>query len=253
MDEGDESQYEYVTQIISDIKTSFQNDGNLAFQYVPGNHDLCKNGSGVTLDKFNEFIQANYVNYQFTTNKVIIQDYKDISIILANSVSHGDITYSSIPVNELKIALQNTCNPFIVITHHSLFGDNNDDVSMIRNSSEISALMQTDNFVGFLHGHTHGYKNIMIENCRLIGVGPFIKDIPNVPNQFNLIKIYEGKIFSIYNYTYRTDYCVDGHFDKKLYSKAEHKFTIAQAHMVYGKTLLEMLNTTVTYTICMLV
>ena len=140
VDMGDASQFDRAAQIISEIKSAFQNDGDLTFQFVPGNHDLCSDEKN--LSAFNDFIQSYNINYSFDRSRVIVQDYPELSLILVSSVSHHDIQYGSIPVPELEREIRSTAKPFIVLTHHSLLSDNNNDTSMIRNSSGLSNLMQ---------------------------------------------------------------------------------------------------------------
>lgn len=179
---------------------------NISFEFIPGNHDLCPEAGGMlSTKKFNKYIKK-YVGYSFSKrNSIHIKDYDDITLVLAASVCHLDHKYGYINMTHLANRISHLGKPYLVMTHHALFGDNDDDVSTIRNSNALASLMKSECFVGFLHGHTHGYKNIEIEKCRIIGVGPFLKDVPNINNQFNLIDIHKGQICLVNNFFYRED------------------------------------------------
>lgn len=93
-----------------------------------------------------------------------------------------------------------------------------DDSSSIRNSYEFVDLITKYNVIALLHGHTHGYSNILIgENCRIIGTGPLLKEIIDIPNQFNIVEIVASNINKIDNFSYRKD-THDFH-ERELYKK----------------------------------
>lgn len=194
-----------LSPILESICISFH-EYKISFEFIPGNHDLCPEASGtLSTKKFNKYIKK-YVDYGFTkSNSIHVKEYDDITLILAGSVCHLDHKYGYVNMAQLENKINHLNNPYLVMTHHALLGDNDSDISPIRNSNALASLMKSESFVGFLHGHTHGYKNIKIEKSQIIGVGPFLKDVPNINNQFNLIDIHKGQICQIDNFYYRED------------------------------------------------
>jgi hypothetical protein len=96
--------------------------------------------------------------------------------------------------------------PTLVLTHHSFFNDSSTANSAIRNAYGVFSAIENKNIIGILHGHTHGYKDIIIGNkCRLVGVAPFLEQIPGINNQANLISVYPSGIRKIVNYRYQAD------------------------------------------------
>ncbi len=191
-----------ILEYICDAFTGY----TFSFEFIPGNHDICPEFDGsLSTCKFNNYIKK-YVVYDFTpTNTVHIKEYDDIALVLLSSVCHFDHKYGSISIEQLKSKIEHFHKPYLVMTHHALLGDNEKDISPIRNSNALATLMKSNYFIGFLHGHTHGYKNIKVEQCLIIGVGPFLKDVPNINNQFNFIDVHNGQIFQVDNFFYRED------------------------------------------------
>ena len=57
-----------------------------------------------------------------------------------------------------------------------------------------------------LHGHIHGYSNILVGNqCRFVGVGSIFKHIHNCNNQFNFVDIKLKRIEKITNFRFNKD------------------------------------------------
>lgn len=55
--------------------------------------------------------------------------------------------------------------------HHTFLSENHDDVYAIRNGYDVFNFVDNAHVIGVLHGHTHGYKDIVVgKQCRLIGV-----------------------------------------------------------------------------------
>ena len=227
IDKGKPENYKVLGQVLEHFFALFKSTGfNYSVEFLPGNHDLCKNADGeLTLERYNEFI-GKYVGYTYcpgasltprahtpcTGESVHLRVYEDAALLLVSTVSHSEHTYGSIDfaqlenrIDLLKDENERLNKPFLVVAHHALISAGNEDGSPIRNAATLAKLMGEEHFIGFLHGHTHGYKNITIEKCRIIGTGPFFKDISNINNQFNLLDIREGIIHSIDNYRYYAD------------------------------------------------
>ena len=96
--------------------------------------------------------------------------------------------------------------PSLVVMHHTLLSRYSDDRSAISNAYKFLDILENSNVIGVLHGHTHGYSNILVgENCRIIGVGSLFTYIPNCNNQFNIIDVKLGKVERVINYRYNFD------------------------------------------------
>ena len=170
--------------------------------FVPGNHDLCAN----SFDKFQSFIKQYNSKINFVSENVILYEGSEINYVLVNSCYHKNYQYGSIDIEALKKIIIKTCKPSLLVMHHTLLSRYSDDRSAISNAYKFLAALENSNVIGVLHGHTHGYSNILIgESCRIIGVGSLFAYIPNCNNQFNIIDIELGKIERITNYRYNFD------------------------------------------------
>ncbi|WBW95256.1 metallophosphoesterase family protein [Oceanirhabdus sp. W0125-5] len=189
---------EDVLNYISEIFKSFK----LRIEFVPGNHDIHQG----SFDEFNDLISKyNNGEYCFNNdNTGILRNYDDFDILLINSVFHCNREYGKVDLKCLD-KLDNY-KPTIIVLHHTFLSENDNDSSAIRNAYRFFEKIEGKNIIAMLHGHTHGYKDIKIGNkCYVVGVGPFIKPIENVNNQFNLIELNGNWIQKISNYRYNAD------------------------------------------------
>lgn len=171
-------------------------------EFVPGNHDIHKK----SFEKFNDLISKyNNKKYSFTEDETgIIRKYDDFDILLMNSSFHFDRKFGKVDLKCLDKLDKD--KPSIIALHHTFLSENDNDNSAIRNSYKFFEKIEEKNIIALLHGHTHGYKDIKIgKNCLVVGVGPFIKNVENVNNQFNLIEIDEQSIRKISNCCYHAD------------------------------------------------
>jgi hypothetical protein len=201
VDKGSNEMFEYAEEIFNYIEELFS-EYNLSFEFVPGNHDLCND----SFEAYNNFI-SKFINnsYQYNnSNPNHLSQYNNINFILLNSVYHKDKDYGKLNLDRLDIDDIET--PTLLVVHHTLLSENDDDISAIRNSYKLLELVEDNKIIGLLHGHTHGYKDVRIgKNCKVIGVGPMFKDVPNINNQFNFIELDSGYIQTITNYRYNAD------------------------------------------------
>lgn len=203
IDMGDASNFKKAERVMDYIVAQ-----NMCLEFVPGNHDIV-NGS---LKEFNMFIHR-YVPYTFEGSNTIVRNYEDIELILLNSVYHCDYTYGKIDIEELKNV--NTFGKSICMMHHTILSENDNDKSALRNAYHFLETLNEKNVVGILHGHTHGYKDIVVnKNCLVIGVGPFLKEVANVNNQCNFLRVTRGIIDYVSNCRYNADLnkyvCLEG-------------------------------------------
>ena len=195
IDMGQGKYFEKAKEVMDFIK-----EKGYTLEFVPGNHDIV-NGK---LEAFNEFIKM-YVPYSFEEKSVIERSYDDINLILINSVYHCDYTYGKINLKELDIIEKKNCKS-ICMMHHTILSENESDQSALRNAYQFLEEISKKNIIAILHGHTHGYKDIIVNgSCNIIGVGPFFKDVPNINHQCNIIEVNNGFIEKIVNCRYNAD------------------------------------------------
>ncbi|MEI7942270.1 MAG: metallophosphoesterase, partial [Candidatus Riflemargulisbacteria bacterium] len=202
IDQGDSTLFETACKIFDYIKSDLLSTITVKFEFVPGNHDLCKN-EFVDFDNFTK----RYTGVQYEYNDKVnshLRIFNGLDFLLSNSTFHKDSKIGMLDIQGLrKLTIQ---NPTILVVHHTLLSENDDDTSAIRNAYKLMEWVESNNIIAILHGHTHGYKNIVIgETCRVIGVGPFLKQIPDINNQFNFIETSEGRIDKVFNYRYSAD------------------------------------------------
>ncbi len=199
VDKGDESMFDKAKPIFAYIKELFE-EYQFNFEFVPGNHDLCDDSFQAYDNMISQFTSVTYP----TGEDICLREYNDISLVLINSSYHKNFEYGKIQFNALS---EITCEkPAILVVHHALMSENEDDTSSIRNASKLINEIEKRKVIALLHGHTHGYKNMNIgQNCLVVGVGPMFKQVDDVNNQFNLIDIQGSKIQTITNYRYAID------------------------------------------------
>ena len=170
--------------------------------FVPGNHDLCAS----SFDKFQSFIEQYNGKINFISENVILYEGTEINFVLVNSCYHKDYQYGNIDIGAFKEVIMKLFKPSLVVMHHTLLSRYSDDRSAISNAYKFLDILENSNVIGVLHGHTHGYSNILVgENCRIIGVGSLFTYIPNCNNQFNIIDVKLGKVERVINYRYNFD------------------------------------------------
>ena len=217
-EQGSKDGYNIATDVFNNIKTRL-NDKHLSFYFVPGNHDLCKNSFN-DFDCFaNKFTPEPFCSFE--KEPIIIINNPEFDIVLINSVYHKDNKYGSVELSLCEKLIKQSNKPKIAVVHHTLLSRYNDDCSTIRDGYKFSNILSQNNFQALLHGHTHGYSDILIgKDCSVIGVGPIFKQVPDVNSQFNIIQIVRGKIRLIENYYYRSD--IDK-FDSKIVYNKKHE------------------------------
>lgn len=214
VDKGNANSYKKALELFNHIKEVF-GEFNPKFEFTPGNHDLCDcpyphptpnicPDQKCTISHYNDFAKS-FDNSYDPTNSLSHREYDDIDLLLASSVFHGNCRYGLIAIEALKrVELK---KPALLVTHHTFFSENDTDISAIRNAYKLFDEIENKEILGVLHGHTHGYKDITIgEKCKVVGVGPFLKDIPNINNQVNLVIATSSGIHNIINYFYREDF-----------------------------------------------
>lgn len=180
-------------------------DHTTYFEYIPGNHDLIEN----SFIKFDEFIAKRLPikPYSYNASSITEKKYKTFDLVLINTTFHHDYHYGHIDNVLLRSVLETCTNNIYIALHHTIVSCYNDDTSAIRNSYEFIKIISEYNVHALLHGHTHGYSDLTIgKQCKVIGVGPFLKHIPDINNQFNLIYTHSGKIINITSYNYMADH-----------------------------------------------
>ena len=159
-----------------------------------------------SFDKFQSFIEQYNGKINFISENVILYEGAEINYVLVNSCYHKDYQYGNIDIGAFKEVIMKLLKPSLVVMHHTLLSRYSDDRSAISNAYKFLDILENSNVIGVLHGHTHGYSNILVgENCRIIGVGSLFAYIPNCNNQFNIIDVKLGKVERVINYRYNFD------------------------------------------------
>lgn len=241
VDKGDAALYKEAADLLVYMKELFV-EYNPTFEFTPGNHDLCScpyphpipevcPDQKCTIDFYNDFVRGFDSGYDCTTS-ILYKEYDEVDLLLANSVFHGDCKYGLIDVEALKeIPLK---RPALLLTHHTFLSESNTDSAVIRNAYELFEQIEKKEIIGVLHGHTHGYKDITIgKKCPVIGVGPFLKDVPNINNQVNLVIATSSGIHRVTNYFYRDD--LNQYISHKVYSRTNAVYEGSNVEKAYNE------------------
>ncbi|GAU78539.1 metallophosphoesterase [Fusibacter sp. 3D3] len=202
IDKGDSTLFETACIIFDYMKNDLFSTIAVKFEFVPGNHDLCNN----EFADFDNFTKR-YTEVQYEYNDKVnshLRAFNGIDVLLSNSTFHKNTKIGMLDIQGLRKLPSE--NPTILVVHHTLLSENDGDTSAIRNAYKLMEWAENNNIIAIMHGHTHGYKNILIgETCRVIGVGPFLKEVPDINKQFNFIETSEGRIDKVTNYRYSAD------------------------------------------------
>lgn len=178
---------------------------DISFEFVPGNHEL--NEEKREFSGFDNFIKEYTDNqYSYDNMNIINRKYDELNIMLVNSVFHKDKNYGCIDRDRIASELKHIDSNVILVMHHTMISEYQGDQSQIRDSYKLLRDLAGKNIVGLLHGHTHGYSNIkLLEECKVVGVGPFLKKQEDINLQFNMINIVADKIDEVHNFRYSQD------------------------------------------------
>ncbi len=231
VDKGNETMYSIAEEIFNYIKNLFI-EYKLKFEFVPGNHDLCDMNLGPYNDFISKFIENSY---DYNNKNTHLREYEDFDLILSNSVYHKNKTFGKLDLESIEQVI--SLKPSYLVIHHTLLSENDDDSSAIRNAYKLVNLIENKNIFGILHGHTHGYKDIMIGNqCKIIGVGPMLKEVPDINNQYNYIEMNGHIISKITNYRYSAD--LDEYLPRLVYdSKPTGQYFDNSLKKIYSKVV----------------
>lgn len=204
--------------IFNYIKDELKNY-DISFEFVPGNHELDEEkGDFSGLDNFIKEYTDN--QYSYSTTSIINRKYDDLNIMLVNSIFHRDKKYGCIDIDSIVSELNNIDGNVILVMHHTMISEYQDDQSQIRDAYKLLRGLDEKNIVGLLHGHTHGYSNIkLLEECKVVGVGPFLKKQDDINLQFNMINIVADKIDEVHNFRYSQD--INSYGDSLVYKRED--------------------------------
>ncbi|HOV27839.1 MAG TPA: metallophosphoesterase [Pseudobacteroides sp.] len=249
VDKGNAKLYKKASDILYYMKEIFE-EFNPTFEFTPGNHDLCNcpyshpipekcPDTKCTLEHYNNFVKNFDSSYDHTYT-LLRKEYDDVDLLLANSVHHGNCKYGLLDFEALRmIELQ---KPTLLVTHHTFLSESDTDIAPIRNAYKLFDEIEKKEIIGVLHGHTHGYKDITIGNkCRVIGVGPFLKDIPNINNQANLVTVTPSGIQKVLNYFYRSD--LDQYVSRSVYTRDNSLYKGSNIEKLYYEIVSDAKNT----------
>lgn len=220
IDKGTVENYKIADELFKYIK--IKSGGRLIeFAMIPGNHDmdtLHKTGFKA-FDNFVEKFQKDAC--KFSVNTCYSKNVDDLNFVLANSAYHKDPDYGKVDIEGIVCNL-NKFAPNILVTHHSTISEDETDGAAIRDMPCLIEVINKNNVIFHLHGHTHGmYQFVLGTGCYSIGVGTMFLQTPGSGSQFNLIELNGGKIDKIENYVYMKDR--HGYIPNLLYPKNDIK------------------------------
>lgn len=245
VDGGKPLAYTNAISVFKHIRETFS-AFNPHFVFTPGNHDLCCcpyvpnlpqicSDPKCTLDNYYEFLRQ--FNKDVNTESIYINHYDEIDILVVNSNYSNNCRYGLVDIAKLERTIFS--KPALLLTHHTFLSENVNDASAIRNSYKLLEQIEKKEILGVLHGHTHGYKDMIIgKKCPVVGVGPFLKDIPNINNQANLIIATSTGIHRVINLFYRAD------LDKFESYSVYHRQSSVYYGSVVGKVYNNIVNDT---------
>jgi hypothetical protein len=229
IDRGNSNAFPVAKKILDMIKKRFIKafpTSLFSFEFVPGNHDLvgCDhlNKKGIKKDTpcphtdinsikpcntkiFDEFIREfqTLPYYGYSSKNFHVRSHGNINLLLLNSAI-GQCEYGKIEIDILEKKFK---KPTIVITHHALMSLYDSDGSAIREGNTVLERIKKNNVIAMLHGHVHSYvyTDVGLMSKCIIGVGPFLKDVPNINKQFNVFDIRGSSIYEIKNFIYLGD------------------------------------------------
>lgn len=231
VNKGEKSGYSIYARVVFDFIKSRLKDKKVRFIFVPGNHDLCSEN----FSDFQKFV-VNYNNsLDFCSNSVLLYKTPELDFVLINTAFHKKIDYGNVDIKQVEQKLKETNKPVILVMHHTLMNRYENDRSSLSNAYGLLEKIDANQVIGILHGHTHGFSNMLVGNqCRIIGVGSLFKYIPNCNNQFNVIDVNLSQIERIVNYRYHFD--IDNFNQTILYENDRNNFFKGgKASSIYSK------------------
>lgn len=141
----------------------------------PGNHDIEK-----SLPYFNGFDNFSYSlrqdqEFKYCKRNHFTFDIEDCFFLVVNSAYRYDHTFGSVDVDGIRETLckskLDTQKSRVVIVHHHLLGQFENDLSTIRNSYPFLKLLDEYNFHYILHGHQHSNMYMPLGNSKIKTIG----------------------------------------------------------------------------------
>lgn len=202
VDKGFAGGYKIALEILKYLMSQLEKERiTVLFKVVPGNHDLI----GDNLSEFNQFASTLMKKtILFSKDKSILYENEDgYQFILVNSTIDGR-DYGKIDFSLLNQDMSNKRN--FLLVHHALVSGDEEDNAAIRNGYALQQYLEKHNIIAMFHGHTHGYKKMVLgDDCQIIGVGPMFKEVEDISNQCNLVKVTGNLIRKIVTLTYQGD------------------------------------------------
>lgn len=173
----------------------------------PGNHDI-SGSSQREFDAFNKFaFAATRDPNQFWDHDhaVSIARVAEYSLILVNSAFEGDHRFGSVPLKQLRLALEASRGDHsIVFIHHSPISSKYAGGGLA-DAYDLLALVSEFQVAAIFHGHVHSNQALEIGPHRtvLYGVGSLgFEPDPNMNNQFAVHEVVDGVLDRTHLYRY---------------------------------------------------
>ncbi|WP_085631949.1 metallophosphoesterase [Pseudomonas sp. R16(2017)] len=170
----------------------------------PGNHDIATGSA--PFNNFDSFLYSLRRDHEITFSKNTSTHIKieGLSFLLVNSAAHCNHTYGLIPDSAYKILSEKeqeflTSEKRIIVTHHHLIGQMEDDTSTSRNA--YSFLYNTDKvkFDYILHGHQHSKLDLVIgkSGMRILSARSMSFHGKGYSNGLNIIEVDSNEVTSL--------------------------------------------------------
>lgn len=216
---GNSEGFSHAERFLTEIGSTFKNN-NISIIITPGNHDITNN-STKTFEKYLKAWNSKKITLNEHPDGFVINHHEHF-ICGINTPAHGDHKFGKLDENHNKYLSELPNERIILIMHHHIFSNDCEDASCLRNAASIIKTARDKKITCILHGHTHGYCDITLnDHCKIIGVGPFFNSVDG-GSQFNSIRIAGGIVISISNHHYRKD--IDKYTTITPYSLHKHPY-----------------------------
>lgn len=202
--QGAASGYSQASVALGETKKAL---GPKAIIVCPGNHDIARVEKRAFIP-FNNFAFAltnDPSQYWNEKQAVSVVHTGDAVFIAVNSAHEGDHSFGSVPLNELRQALEATRHEVqIVALHHSPISSQYAGGGMA-DAYDLLALISEFEVSAVLHGHVHSDQGLLVGPYKtlLFGAGSLgFEPDPNMNNQFVVHEFKDGHVANSRIYKY---------------------------------------------------
>lgn len=201
---GDASQFSDAQICLDHIRDELDKF-NVAFEFVPGNHDF----SDGDISAFDEFVLRYGTKGAFKEKPVYSRVYDGINFIFADSnLNRKHNLPGKLDVRAIADERKDSCKN-IVFCHHGFTHDYGDSHAIIEGGEQVLRELRELHMSFVFHGHTHrADATYFADEIVEIGCGTAFCDVSDTTglyNQFTVGCIRHGEIVSVDRYVFSTD------------------------------------------------